>query len=187
MRTLLLSLCLLALGTWATQCCHAQASPAAVGPGSSLAIGGTFSQYQMDYGKRWLGGTGVFADLNLTQHIGIEGEARWLRLNQFANTNETTWLAGPRVSYGYWRLEPYVKVLAGQGHFNFPYNYASGNYFVIAPGGGLDWHAGHRWRVRLIDVEFQDWPQFTYGNLHPYGFSTGISYRLFCACGLPRK
>ncbi|MHB1021280.1 MAG: outer membrane beta-barrel protein [Acidobacteriaceae bacterium] len=166
---------------------HAQAVPAAVGPGGYLSIGGTYSAYQADYGKRWLGGTGAYVDLNLTQHIGIEAEGRWLRMNQYANVNETTYLAGPRISYGTWPLEPYVKVLAGRGHFNFPYNYAQGNYFVVAPGGGLDWHISHHFRIRLIDVEFQDWPQFTYGNLHPYGVSAGISYQLFCSCGLPKK
>ena len=32
--------------------------------------------------------------------------------------------------------------------------------------------------LRAIDAEYQFWPQFTYGSLHPYGIGTGIIIRL---------
>ena len=37
---------------------------------------------------------------------------------------------------------------------------------------------GQRIRVRLADVEYQVWPGFTFGSLHPYGISAGISFQV---------
>lgn len=158
--------------------CQAQANYAGVGPGSLLTIGGTVSGFQADYGRRYLGGGSIYADTNLTWRFGIEAEARLLRFHQEADTHESTYLVGPRVSFGKHRLNPYAKLLVGLGKFNFPYDYASGNYFVIAPGAGVDLRLNQRVRLRLIDVEYQDWPQFTYGAIHPYGISAGISFSI---------
>jgi hypothetical protein len=156
--------------------CHGQAKYAGIGPGSLVTVGGTVSAYQIDYGHRYLGGGSVYADLNLTWRFGIEGEARLLRYNQQADTHESTYLAGPRVSFGKGRWNPYVKVLAGVGKFNFPYDYGYGSYFVVAPGAGVDLRLNQRVRLRLVDFEYQDWPQFTFGPIRPYGISTGISF-----------
>ncbi len=158
--------------------CWGQARYAGTGPGSLLTVGGTISGFRIDYGHRILGGAGGYADVNLTWRFGIEAEARLLRLNEEAHTHESTYLVGPRVSFGKHRLNPYVKVLAGLGQFNFPYDYATGNYFVLAPGAGVDLRLNQRVKLRLIDVEYQDWPQFTYGAIHPYGVSAGISFSI---------
>ncbi len=73
-----------------------------------------------------------------------------------------------------------MKLLVGNGNFYFPYNYAKGSYFVLAPGAGIDMQVGHsKFILRLIDVEYQDWPQFSFGPMHSYGVSTGISYRFY--------
>ena len=87
-------------------------------------------------------------------------------------------LAGPRFNLMTRSVRPYVKGLAGVGHFNFPFGYANGNYFVAAPGGGVEWHH-KRFAVKVVDVEYQMWPQFSYGAIHPYGISTGITFRLW--------
>jgi hypothetical protein len=72
-------------------------------------------------------------------------------------------------------------LLSGGGRFDFPYGYAHGNYFVVAPGAGLDLRLGQKVRVRLIDMEYQVWPGFSIGSLHPYGISAGISFQLLGA------
>ncbi len=158
--------------------CHGQARYAGTGPGSLITVGSTVSGYKLDYGHRDLGGTGVFVDLNPSWRYGIEGEFTSLRYHNVAGAHPTTYLVGPRVSLRPHRLDPYVKVLVGLGRFSFPYGYATGNYFVIAPGAGLDYRLNERVRVRLADFEYQDWPQFTYGALHPYGVSVGFSVSL---------
>ena len=51
---------------------------------------------------------------------------------------------------------------------------------MIAPGAGIDWRVHRsRFSLRLIDVEYQIWPNFVpYGEIHPYGASAGISFQV---------
>ncbi len=168
-----------AVGFWVVvTACHAQAKYAGTGPGSLLTAGAIASGFQSDYGRQYLGGVGVYVDFNPTWRFGIEGEARLLRFHQSADTHQSTFLIGPRVSFGRHRLNPYAKVLAGLGKFNFPYDYGYGSYFVLAPGAGVDFRVSQRIKLRLVDFEYQDWPQFTYGALKPYGISTGMSWTI---------
>ncbi len=158
----------------------AQAVPTATGPGGRLSLGVAASGFQADYGKRTIGGAAVYVDANLTIHLGIEAEARRLQYNEEAGIRQTTYLAGPRLTLRPHAFSPYAKLLVGVGQFHFPYGYADGRYFVVAPGAGIDYRLrGGGIKLRLIDFEYQDWPQFTYGQLHPYGLSAGISLRLW--------
>ncbi|MFT4112243.1 outer membrane beta-barrel protein [Silvibacterium sp.] len=172
---------------WAQWAC-AQVAPSSYGGNQTIAVGGEISGFRLDYGKRDLGGIGIFADADLNNRIGLTGEANWMRLHQFADTHFSTYMGGPRLNFntrGNWR--PYLKVVAGGGLFNFPYNYATGSYFVVAGGGGLDYHIAPRWRVRVADFEYQYWPQFTFGAIHPYGVSAGLEFQLFgCSRCEPR-
>lgn len=159
---------------------HAQAKYAATGPGSYIALGGTVSAYEADYGKRLMGGGTLFLDAHLYRRIGAEAEVRSLSLHSDNGTRQSTYLIGPKLSALGYNWRPYAKFLVGRGHFTFPFGYAQGSYFVLAPGGGVDWRVRKsRLILRLIDVEYQIWPGFTYGALHPYGVSTGLSFRIF--------
>jgi|GEM_PF-407226 len=157
---------------------HAQALPAATGPGSFVSVGGGISAFQSDYGQRILGGLWAFADVNPDSRVGLEGEFRTLRYHTDEDVTQTSWLGGPRVSLTHGRIRPYVKFLAGAGHIVLPFHYAQGTFLTYAPGAGVDWYLSPRFAVRVIDVQYQVWPQFTYGELHPYGISTGIVIRL---------
>jgi hypothetical protein len=125
-----------------------------------------------------LGITG-FADLDTRRRLGIEGEARWLVFHQTADVHATTYLIGPRYHVNMGRFQPYAKALVGIGQFNFPYNYARGNYLVVAPGGGVDYRLSRRIYLRLADVEYQYWPQFDFGAMTSVGVSSGIRVRIF--------
>lgn len=161
---------------------RAQSPEAAVGDWSSLAVGGSFNASRIQYGQHWLYGGSVFVDANFTWRYGIEGETNWEVLNQFEKTHATTYLVGPRLQLAglgdnaQWR--PYVKFLVGDGYFDFPYHYAWGNYFVMAPGGGVDYRVNSRIRLRVFDVEYQYWPGFTYGSMTNLSVSTGLRYRI---------
>lgn len=170
----------LAAALAAGRAAHAQALPTATGPGAYLIVGGTFSDFESDYGKQAITGAGIYADSNLFWRYGLETEARRTVYPDFGES-QSTLLAGPRWSFRAKGLVPYVKLLAGGGRFDFPYGYAHGNYFVVAPGAGLDLRLGEKLRLRLIDFEYQDWPSFTYGPLHPYGVSAGLSYQFYGA------
>jgi len=159
---------------------HAQAMPTGSGPGMYVVAGGTFSEFQADYGNQTISGAGVYVDSNLFWRYGIETEARRMVYPNFGE-RQTTLLAGPRWAFHAKGLVPYVKVLAGGGRFDFPYGYGRGDYFVVAAGGGVDLRVGQRIRVRLADIEYQAWPSFTFGSLHPYGVSAGLSYQILGA------
>lgn len=157
-----------------------QALPAGIGPGSYIQVGGSASLFQLDYGKQKLGGGALFLDAHLYRRVGAEVEVRSLDLHESEGVHETTYLVGPKISLMRYGFRPYAKLLAGRGEFYYPFNYAKGSYFVVAAGGGVDWHVrGTRLTVRLVDFEMQDWPGFSFGAIHPYGIGTGVAWTIF--------
>lgn len=156
----------------------AQALPAARG-GGSIYTGGLFSVFHPDYGTNWLFGPGFYFDIDVGSHVGAEGEGRFLRMNQKYDVHEDNYLIGPRYRFHYHQFQPYVKLMLGNGQFNFPFNLAHGGYFVWALGGGVDMNLSPRWRWRIVDYEYQHWNGFQDSALTPNGFSFGISYRVF--------
>lgn len=158
---------------------HSQALPTATAPGAYISVGTTYSFFDSGYGQQQVHGAGAYIDINPVRQVGIEGEGRWLKQNQFSDVRQSTYLIGPRVQLRRGPYTPYIKTLAGLGYFEFPYESARGRYFVIAPGAGVDLMLGNDWKIRLIDVEWQQWPQFTFGTINPYGVSFGVSYRVF--------
>jgi len=56
---------------------RAQVVPAGRGGNQSLYVGGTFSDFDPDYGYQRLYGIGAFADYNLTPRLGAEAEVRF--------------------------------------------------------------------------------------------------------------
>ncbi|MBS1813931.1 MAG: hypothetical protein JSS87_03540 [Acidobacteria bacterium] len=158
---------------------HGQALPTAVGPGKSIKVGGGYALYRVDYGKRDIAGYQAWVDANFYWRIGVEAEARRLRHHTDLNTYADTYLIGPRWVLLRRNLSPYVKGMVGVGKFNFPYNYGHGSYFVVAGGGGVDLPIAKRIQWRVVDVEYQKWPQFTFGSMTSMGVSTGISITLY--------
>jgi len=154
-----------------------QALPTATGPGAYVNVGGTYSKFQADYGSQAISGVSVYVDTNYIWRYGLETEARRMTYPNFGE-RQSTLLSGLRWSFRPKGLMPYAKLLVGGGRFDFPYGFGTGNYFVVAPGAGVDLRVGGRVKVRLVDFEYQEWPGFTFGALHPYGVSAGISYQI---------
>jgi hypothetical protein len=179
-RNAVLPLVLLALSIAVAKPALGQVKESAEVGGVMLSAGGSFSGYYVGYGQRELLGPTAFVDATSRVPLGVEAEARWLKLNETADVHDETYLIGPRFAFKeLGRFQPYAKVLFGVGQFTFPYNYAHGTYFVVAPGAGCDFRVNHRIYLRLADFEYQDWPQFTYGAIPSYGISSGIRIRLF--------
>ncbi len=145
----------------------------------SLWAGAAVSDYYIQYGERKMLGITGFVEADSAHHFGLEAEGRWLEFRQTANVHLETYTIGPRFHVDLGRFQPYVKGLVGVGDFNFPYNYAHGSYLLVAGGGGVDYTLSHRWSIRLADLEYQDWPQFTFGAMSSVGVSSGIRYRVF--------
>lgn len=156
----------------------AQAAESANAGHAFVNVGGGGSGFYIQYGERKNLGLTAWVDADTIRHFGVEGEARWLEYHQTANVHVETYLIGARYHFDVGRMQPYVKALVGSGHFNFPYNYAYGNYLVIAPGGGVDYRLSRRWSARA-DFEYQYWPQFTYGAMSSPGATVGLRFRVF--------
>ncbi len=172
-------LILLVASCFSVQHAHTQALPTASGPGSYLAVGGGVSWFQADYGHRDLAGGVLYAEANPQWRVGLEGEARFLRVHTAQDVTESDYLGGLRVAILHpHRLQPYAKFLAGVGRITLPYGYAHGSFLAYAPGAGLDIALNDRLSVRAVDLEYQHWPQFTFGALSPYGVSAGLILRL---------
>jgi opacity protein-like surface antigen len=170
---------------------RAQVVAAGKGGNQQLFVGGTFSDFDPDYGYQRLYGIGAYADYNLTPRWGAEAELRFHRFNQLVSIHEDNYLIGPRYNYHHKRFIFYGKGLIGLGYFNFPFNAAHGTYFATALGGGVDYRLTHRIYLRG-EYEYQIWPGFVGppdplpippqrrpNGLTPNGFAFGASYRIF--------
>jgi hypothetical protein len=173
-----------ALVVLAILCAAPHPAPAQVQPpgdmgGLIVSVGGMGSGYSIQYGQRKIAGITAFVDADTKRRFGIEAEGRWLEFHQTANVHAETFSVGARYHFDVGRFAPYAKGLVGFGDFNFPYNYAYGRYLVVTAGGGLDFHWTRRITVRAVDFEYQDWPNFTFGNMTSYGLNAGLRVRIF--------
>jgi hypothetical protein len=158
---------------------RAQVAPAGDKGGVLVSAGAMGSGFKLQYGQRKMLGVTGFVDVDTRRRIGLEGEARFLEFHQTADVHAETYSGGVRYHFDVRRFQPYAKGLVGLGEFNFPYNLAHGSYFVVTGGGGLDFTFTRRITIRAADVEYQDWPQFTFGSMASVGASTGIRVRIF--------
>ncbi len=171
----------------ATVSVRAQVVPAATSSTFHLSAGALGSLAQPDYNginatesSNRIYGPGAYVDVHFSRWVQVEAEGRWLRYNQLVNlylphgNGENTYLIGPRIPVGtFHRITPYGKFLVGFGNGSF----IAGNTFVMAYGGGVDVRLSHRFTLRAVDFEYQEWRVTP--TLWPYGGSVGISYKIF--------
>ncbi len=158
---------------------QAQVEPAGDQGGLIVSAGAMGSGYYIQYGQRRMAGVTAFIDADTRRRFGIEAEGRWMEYFQTADVHDETYSIGGRYHFHVGRFAPYAKGLVGLGEFNFPYNYAYGHYLVVTAGGGLDFHWTRRVTIRAADFEYQDWPNFTFGNMNSYGLNAGLRIRIF--------
>lgn len=167
---------------------RAQVAPSAYRTVQSVWVGAEYSNVNASFpyqSNSRLAGIGVFADLNWNAHIGIEGDARFMRFGGFYGETESSYLAGPRYLFPRWRrLQPYAKALIGDAKIHYPFAIGDASYFAVAPGAGVNFRLSHRWLIRG-EYEYQYWLNSPgYRNepdhpLTPNGFHLGIAYRPF--------
>jgi hypothetical protein len=157
----------------------AQVRPQASAGGFRLSAGGTGTGSYLQYGARKMIGGSAFVDADTRRGLGIEAEGRWLEFHQSDDVHVESYSIGLRYHIDFRKFQPYAKGLIGYGDFNFPFSYAHGRYLVATAGGGLDYHLTHRIHIRVADVEYQDWPQFTYGAMTSAAVSAGLRVGIF--------
>lgn len=128
-----------------------------------------------------LAGLGTYVDVHFKHWIQIEGEARWLRFDEYAGEHQDNYLIGPKVPiYRLGRADFYGKAMIGFGKMTFPHNYGYGTFTALAFGGGMDYRLSRKLTWRAVDFEYQDWPKFLTGTtMMPYGVSVGMAYKVF--------
>jgi hypothetical protein len=168
-----------AAGVGAPNQARAQVVPQAMAGGFRLSAGATATGSYVQYGERKLLGYSAFVDAETHRRLGIEAEGHWLEFHQVEDVHVETYSVGLRYHMNFGRFQPYAKGLIGFGDFNFPFSYAHGRYLVATAGGGLEYHWTNRLRIRVADVEYQDWPQFTYGAMTSVGVSAGLKVGIF--------
>jgi opacity protein-like surface antigen len=173
---------LIALLSFATTGLAAQAVHSGVQQ-LDLVAGVEASYYTPDFGPNNMTGVGTYVDIDWRGGIGAEGEMRFLQWGSYNGEVQSTYLGGPRAFlFPNSRWRPYGKFLLGGGKMTYPSPIGEASYFVMAPGGGLDYILSRHWRVRA-DYEFQIWPSaphvfFQQGSMKPNGVSIGIAYRI---------
>ena len=135
--------------------------------------------YLINAPANYLIGVGTYADLHFSHWVQLEGEARWLRLNEKNDEFEDHYLIGPKVPLlRLGRAQIYGKGMIGLGRLHFSGGHAYCT--AIALGGGVDYRVSRKLTFRPVDFEFQDWPKFLdKASSRPYGVSVGVSYRVF--------
>lgn len=145
----------------------AQAKATATRP-LSLQIGAGFSN--ADSGYRYISnrinGATLYVDLDLSPHLGVEGEFHYLK-DGHTGAYEKTYEIGPRYSLTYNRFSPYVKAMYGRGVFNFTPDSSPPDYIIVANiaynlfavGGGVDYHLLPHVNLRG-EYEYQHWLGF---------------------------
>jgi opacity protein-like surface antigen len=161
---------------------HGQVAPSAYAHQANVTVGGFGSVFQPDYAGNGIAesspnplfGPGAYVDVKLNRWVTVEAEGRWLRFNKYIGISEDNYLIGGKVPiHQFGKLVPYGKLMVGIGSGSF----LNGHSTVLSYGGGVDYELNKRWTIRAGDFEFQQW--FLTPQLHPYGGSIGIGYKIF--------
>jgi opacity protein-like surface antigen len=170
---------------------YSQSAPSATLGGIPLVVGGGFSSFDIGFSNIRLTGPSLWADvdyygtLRRLQGFGIEMEARDLTFGKpgdyAGNLRQATAMGGVVYKWrDFHKIRPYGKFLLGYGKMQFaapafdPY-YTSDSRTTYAPGFGLDYRIDRNILVRA-DYEYQLWPGLFGEDLHPQGFTFGVSY-----------
>jgi hypothetical protein len=131
-----------------------------------------------DYSEDANKGIVVYGDYDFSRWVGLEGEARWGGLISPDKIGENSYLAGPRVTYRRHQITGYGKIMVGRGTITNQFTTGASSFDLYAYGGGLEYKVGSKFNVRVIDGEFQKWPNFAPHTLSPVAISIGIAYVL---------
>ncbi len=164
---------------------HAQATPAATRGGmAQVGAGYTYSN-EDEYPGKHLQGMSIYGTFDLNNHLGIEGDVHMASVfKSYFNYKETSYDAGLRWTEHYRKFSPYAKGLVGFGHSTAVNSRqivggsTPGSYFLFGLGGGLDYSLSDKINVRVVDFEYQRWPNFPPHGLTPPLFTFGVAYRL---------
>src|ERR1700712_4068781 len=161
----------------------AQALPAA--SREPIEVGAAFSFGSPDFEQTttYVEGVTVFANAGIKGRLGAQIDVHLDGLITPIDIGQDTYQIGPRFSLLHEdRVNIYAKVIGGIGRFSYQAgtypNPSSATYGVFSFGAGIEYRVSRRFDVRAMDLEFQTWPGFPGGSLHPVVASMGLAWRL---------
>lgn len=160
---------------------RAQAVESATTRGFYIDAGAMASGFSPGDRRHPVIGAGTYIDFHFTHWIQVEAEGRWMPWHGYYGETQSNYLIGPRVPVYHLgrRGQLYGKALIGLGKMDFAFG-GYGSFTALAFGGGLDYKLTRKLTWRPVDFEYQYWPVWIQNDsLHPYGFSTGMAYRVF--------
>ncbi len=129
-----------------------------------------------DYTTGSVIGLSAWADYDFAKHLGVEVSTHFQEFITPGDIAENSYLLGPRFIYRRKGLTAYAKALVGRATItNLNYSLSS-SYNVYAFGGGLEYRIAHKFNLRVIDFEQQEWPDFQPHTLAPAAATFGLSY-----------
>ncbi|HEX4156289.1 MAG TPA: outer membrane beta-barrel protein [Acidobacteriaceae bacterium] len=163
---------------------HAQATAAAT-RGGMAQVGVAYTTSNQDEFKQRLQGVTIYGTFDLNNNFGLEGDVHMMSiLKSYYSYTESSYDVGLRYVRHYRSFSPYAKGLIGFGHSQTPSpneiygGNTPGTYMLFALGGGLDYGLTNKINIRIVDFEYQRWPNFPPHGLTPAPVSFGIAYRL---------
>jgi hypothetical protein len=143
-------------------------------------IGGGYSSANSNYEyvNNRINGLALYSDFDFKAHMGIEAE-----FHNVSDVNtavyQRTYEIGARSEFQFWRLDSYAKLMYGRGTQGFPAHVAALSYNLFAAGGGIDFVAAKRVKIR-VEYEYQDWLGAPGQGLSikPQIVTIGIAYHL---------
>jgi len=148
---------------------------------ASLQAGAGFLYLHNDYFQHNTAadqGMSVWVDGNLTPLLGLEAVGHFGVLISPSDYGENSFFVGPRIGIRRGRVQPYAKAMIGRGFFvhDQPNHTSTTSYLAYAFGAGVDYRISPSFNFRVVDADFQTWPNFKPNGLTPYTISTGLMY-----------
>jgi hypothetical protein len=162
---------------------RASAQATATATGRTLAVGLSYQNSDPDYGPSRSSGVGIFANYDVSRHLGATAEMNFQTAFSNVVFLEHVYLVGARGLYNRGRYIGYAKFLVGGATASnnaaggVSILNAPGSYPVVAYGGGLEIRFEHHFTLRAIDYEQQQWLRYHPNGLTPGVFSFGGAYR----------
>jgi hypothetical protein len=129
-----------------------------------------------DYVNTNIQGVSFWGDYDFLKHVGVEASVHIGSIITPSDIDENSYMVGPRFMIRRHKFTGYAKFIFGRATItNTDYNLSS-SYNAYAYGGGLEYRATRKINVRVLDFEYQQWPNFEPNTLSPIAITVGAAY-----------
>jgi hypothetical protein len=154
---------------------HAQADYTAI-KNSRIEVGAGYMFLKPDYVETNIQGVAIWGDYDFFKFVGVEASVDLGTIITPSDINETSYQVGPRFLYHHRKFTGYGKILFGRATITNTENNLSSSYNMYSFGGGLEYKLRRRINIRVVDFDYQQWPNFEPHTLSPVAITFGASY-----------